>query len=70
MPILVNKLLFRMIPNRTPVYIRPLAKSIFSGATRAIIEPQLQTHRAFVSKRNYNIIVELTDSYPDRLRTT
>jgi len=48
MPLLVNKLIFSLIPKRSPFLIRPIANVLFSGVTKAWLDPQLKTHQEFI----------------------
>lgn len=48
MPMLVNKLIFRIIPERSPFFIRPLLRGIFSAVDRQMLEPRLKTHAKMV----------------------
>jgi glutathione S-transferase len=46
MPLLVMKLIFGMIPNRVPFFMRPFAKTISSGIAQQMINPQLKDNVA------------------------
>ncbi|EIN08792.1 thioredoxin-like protein [Punctularia strigosozonata HHB-11173 SS5] len=48
MPILVQKLIFGIIPSRSPFFIRPIVSGIFGQLTKMIVEPQLKTHCEFI----------------------
>ncbi|KAH8116141.1 thioredoxin-like protein [Phellopilus nigrolimitatus] len=48
MPLLVNKLMFTLIPQRTPFFIRPIAKLIFGKVLKTLIDPRLAEHKAFI----------------------
>ena len=49
MPMLVNKLIFKMIPERSPFLIRPLLKTVFNTVNAKLLDPRLKTHADFVS---------------------
>ena len=49
MPLLVNKLIFRIIPERTPFFLRPLVKGVFGMLTNKLIDPRLKLHADMVS---------------------
>lgn len=42
MPLMVNKLIFGTIPDRTPLLVRPVARAICNGVISTMIEPQLK----------------------------
>ncbi|TDL24564.1 thioredoxin-like protein [Rickenella mellea] len=48
MPILVNKLVFTIIPQRVPFYIRPVANIIFGSVSKQLLEPNIETNSKFV----------------------
>lgn len=48
MPLLVNKLIFTIVPQRTPFFIRPIANMIFAGLMSKMVDPRLAEHLAFV----------------------
>jgi glutathione S-transferase len=48
MPLLVMKLIFSRIPSLVPALMRPVARTIASGADRIRLEPQLSMHLAFL----------------------
>ena len=47
MPLLLQKLLFTMLPERIPALIRPVARMISKGALSKLVDPQLKDHLAF-----------------------
>jgi glutathione S-transferase len=47
MPPLLMKLLFTVIPRRTPLLIRPVANRIFGAALATLVDPQLKRHMVF-----------------------
>lgn len=47
MPLLLQKLLFTMLPQRIPALIRPVARMISNGALAKLVDPQLKEHLAF-----------------------
>lgn len=47
MPLLYQKLLFNLIPRRSPWYARPLLKPVFARLQATIVDPQLEQHIAF-----------------------
>lgn len=48
MPYLVMKIIFELIPKRTPFFIRPFANLILGGVTSAFLDPTLKQHAEFV----------------------
>ncbi|TBU23633.1 thioredoxin-like protein [Dichomitus squalens] len=44
MPILVNKIIFKIIPERSPFLIRPLLRSVFNQVSALMLNPRLKTH--------------------------
>ncbi|KAL5521505.1 hypothetical protein ACEPAF_2253 [Sanghuangporus sanghuang] len=50
MPLLVNKLIFSVIPQRTPFFIRPIASVIFNTVQKQFLDPQIETHVTFVEE--------------------
>ncbi len=47
MPLLLQKLLFTMLPKRAPALIRPVARKISDTALDKMVDPQLADHLAF-----------------------
>ena len=47
MPLFVMKLIFSMIPNNAPFFIRPVATMISKGINRTLLDPQIKTHFKF-----------------------
>ncbi|OXT00512.1 glutathione S-transferase [Notoacmeibacter marinus] len=47
MPVLLLKLIFSVLPERTPFLVKPVAKAICKGATDKLIDPQVKDHVAF-----------------------
>lgn len=50
MPMLVNKLVYNIVPQRSPFILRPLVKIVFSTLQTKMLDPRLEKHAAFVSK--------------------
>lgn len=48
MPLMVNKLIFSLVPGQAPFLIRPLVSSIFSALTKNLLDPQLKNHVDYV----------------------
>lgn len=48
MPMLVNKLIFRIIPSRAPFFLRPLLNGVFSTVSSKLLDPRLKTHAKLV----------------------
>lgn len=51
MPMLVNKLIFTIVPERAPFLLRPLLKGVFSSVTATLLTPRLKTHAQVVRDR-------------------
>ena len=49
MPLLVNRLIFTMIPERSPFFIRPLLKAVFNAVNANFLHPRMKAHADFVS---------------------
>jgi glutathione S-transferase len=47
MPPLLLKLLFTLMPKRTPALLRPLVRKVCNQALTALVNPQLKQHMAF-----------------------
>lgn len=48
MPLLVNKLIFGLVPERAPWIIRPLLRYVFSSITETLLAPRLKVHAKLV----------------------
>ena len=48
MPLLVNKLIFGIVPTRAPFLLRPILRSVFDGLDKAMISPRLKAHADYV----------------------
>ena len=44
MPMLVNKLIFRIIPQRSPFFLRPILKTAFNAVSARMLDPRLKVH--------------------------
>lgn len=51
MPILLSKIIYRMIPERAPVLLKPFLWCIFDALSRRLVTPQLRTHREYIEVR-------------------
>ncbi|MES2752813.1 MAG: glutathione S-transferase [Pseudomonadota bacterium] len=47
MPLLVQKLLFTVIPKRAPFFMRPVMKTVFGQLLARVVNPQLKHHISF-----------------------
>ena len=47
MPPLLLKLLFTLMPKRTPALLRPLVRKVCNQALTVLVNPQLKQHMAF-----------------------
>src|SRR5258705_6076126 len=47
MPPLLLKLLFTLMPKRTPALLRPLVRKVCNQALTTLVNPQLKQHMAF-----------------------
>jgi glutathione S-transferase len=47
MPLLLLKLLFILMPKRTPALLRPIVRKVCNQALTALVNPQLRQHMAF-----------------------
>ncbi|KAI0827087.1 thioredoxin-like protein [Trametes gibbosa] len=48
MPILVNKLIFGIIPERAPFFLRPILRSVFNSVSAKMLDPRLKIHAEMV----------------------
>ncbi len=48
MPLLFMKLVFGRLPTRVPIFMRPVARAIASGADKTLLGPQISNHFAFL----------------------
>lgn len=48
MPLIVNKLIFSLVPGQAPFLIRPLVSSIFSALTKNFLDPELKNHVQYI----------------------
>lgn len=42
MPLAVNKLVFSIVPGRSPFLIRPIVRTVFDQLTNRLVNPQLK----------------------------
>ena len=49
MPLLVNKLIFSLVPDRAPFILRPILRAVFGKLTGTLLDPRLKRQAAFVS---------------------
>lgn len=50
MPILVNKLVFSLIPSHAPFFIRPLLWLVFGQVDKQLIAPELKKNNALIDE--------------------
>ncbi|KAI1798067.1 thioredoxin-like protein [Ganoderma leucocontextum] len=50
MPMLVNKLIFKIVPERSPFLIRPLLRPVFDKVSALMLEPRLKNHAELIEK--------------------
>ncbi|CAL1709056.1 unnamed protein product [Somion occarium] len=50
MPMLVNKLVYNIVPQRSPFILRPLVKIVFSTLQTKMLDPRLEKHAAFIEQ--------------------
>lgn len=55
-PLLVRRLLFRLIPDNAPFLIRPLLKGIFGKVDQTLISPELDKHGKLVGTPDRNLV--------------
>ncbi|KAI9065640.1 thioredoxin-like protein [Trametes sanguinea] len=48
MPMLVNKLIFTIIPERSPFFLRPLLKGVFNTVSAKMLNPRLKAHAEMI----------------------
>ncbi|KAI0711122.1 thioredoxin-like protein [Cerioporus squamosus] len=48
MPLLVNKLIFRIVPDRAPFLLRPLLRGVFGMLTSKMVDPRLKVHAKMI----------------------
>ena len=50
MPLLVQRLIYGLVPQRSPFIIRPLVWYIFSTVDSLVVQPRLQIQATFVRR--------------------
>ncbi|KAI0777284.1 thioredoxin-like protein [Trametes elegans] len=48
MPLLVSKLIYRIIPERSPFLLRPILKGVFSMVSAKMLDPRLKVHAEMI----------------------
>lgn len=48
MPLLVNKLIFGLVPDRAPFILRPILRSVFNTLDSNLLDPRLKTQAQLV----------------------
>ncbi|KAM5531415.1 hypothetical protein V8D89_014939 [Ganoderma adspersum] len=48
MPMLVNKIVFKIIAERSPFFIRPLLRSVFGKVSALMLDPRLKNHAELI----------------------
>lgn len=48
MPLLLNKIVYRIIPERAPVLLKPFLSCVFDALSHRLVAPRLRTHREYV----------------------
>jgi len=51
MPILINKLICTIVPERAPLLLKPFLRSIFEAVSRRMVAPRLKTHLEYVETK-------------------
>ena len=64
MPLLVNKLIFTLIPQRAPWILRPILRFVFSSLSSQFLEPRLIIHANYVSS-SVAIVYRVPTPFPD-----
>lgn len=54
MPLLVSKLIYTIVPGRAPFFIRPIARLLFDGLTKQMVDPRIKLHADYV-RQNHRI---------------
>ncbi|KAI0360528.1 thioredoxin-like protein [Trametes cingulata] len=49
MPMLVNKIIFRVIAQKSPFFLRPVLSGVFNTVSAKMLDPRLKTHAEMVS---------------------
>jgi hypothetical protein len=69
MPVLVQKLIFDIVPQRSPFYIRPLVSMIFGQLSKQLVEPEIMKHVALVLTLTHHFCPSSnTSAHPFRLK--
>jgi len=50
MPLLVNKIIFGMLPKQVPFFIRPVASMISGAASSRFLDPRINLHAEYIEK--------------------
>ena len=48
MPLLVNKIIFSLVPSKAPFLLRPILRGVFSNLDRMLINPRLKSQADYV----------------------
>jgi len=51
MPIIINKLVCKIIPERAPLLLKPFLWGVFEAVSRRVFAPRLETHMKYVEMR-------------------
>ena len=66
MPLLVNKLIFGLVPDKSPFILRPILRMVFGRLTNMLVHPRLKTHADFVSRSHHPRMDNRIDIHADR----
>jgi len=51
MPILFNKMICKMVPERAPLFLKPFLWCVFDAVSRRMVAPRLETNREYIETR-------------------
>lgn len=51
MPILLNKIVNKMIPEKAPIFLKPFLWCVFDAISHRMVAPRLRTHREYLEMR-------------------
>lgn len=57
MPLLVNKLIYTIVPQKLPMLIRPLANLVFGGLSSQFVDPGLKANARLVRYELHPIVM-------------
>ena len=54
MPVLVRKIIFDMIPKKSPFFVRPIVSRVFAQVNKLLVDPEIKKHLTMVRGTFYD----------------